>query len=227
MSLPRRPLAVVFDLDGTLIDSEALVRDAYYAACKSFGISMSDAQFLTLVGMHKDANDISLRSFYGDDFPVDRFREAARGFIGERAAPLKPGARALMDALDARSAPFALATSSHRPWVERHFLAHDLGSRFRAVITRDDVVNGKPDPEPYLKASAALGAEPRLVLALEDSHAGVRSAHGAGCMTVMIPDLLAADDEMRAKALVLASLDEVRALLIALAESRPARSPSP
>ena len=213
MSLPRRPLAVVFDLDGTLIDSEALVRDAYFAACADFGIAMSPAQFLTLVGMHKDANDIALRAFYGADFPVERFRETARGFIGERAAPLKPGARALMDALDERGAPYALATSSHRPWVERHFLAHDLSRRFCATITRDDVVNGKPDPEPYLKASAALGANPSLVLALEDSHAGVRSAHAAGCMTIMIPDLLAADHEMRGKALVLQSLLDVAALL--------------
>lgn len=195
MNLPRRPLAVVFDLDGTLIDSEALVRDAYFAACADFGVAMSEGQFLTLVGMHKDANDIALRAFYGADFPVERFRETARGFIGERGAP------------------YALATSSHRPWVERHFLAHDLGRRFRATITRDDVVNGKPDPEPYLKASAALGANPSLVLALEDSHAGVRSAHAAGCMTIMIPDLLAADDEMRGKALVLRSLLDVAALL--------------
>jgi HAD superfamily hydrolase (TIGR01509 family) len=211
--LPRRPRAIVFDLDGTLIDSEALVREAYFAACKDFGIAMSGAQFLTLVGMHKEANDLSLREFYGADFPVDRFREAARGFVGERAAPLKPGAAELMDLLDEMGAPYGLATSSHRPWVERHFAAHRLHERFSAIVTRDDVVNGKPCPEPYVKASAALGFTPAFVLALEDSHAGVRAAHGAGCMIAMIPDLLGPDDEMREKALVLTTLHDVCALL--------------
>lgn len=213
MSLPRRPRAVVFDLDGTLIDSEALVREAYLAACERFGVAMSDAQFLALVGAHKQANDEALRAYYGADFPVETFREAARDFIGERAAPLKPGARELMNALDALGAPFALATSSHRPWVGRHFAAHGLSNRFAAIVTREDVVNGKPAPEPYIKASAALGHAPADVLALEDSHVGVRSAHGAGCMTIMIPDLLGADEEMHAKALVLATLHDVRALI--------------
>ncbi len=213
MSLPRRPLGVVFDLDGTLIDSEALVREAHFAACAAMGYEMSDAQFLALVGLHREANDIQLRRYYGNDFPLERFIETTRAHVGERVAPLKPGALALMDALEALGAPFALATSSRRPWVERHFAAHKLDSRFRAVITRQDVVNGKPDPEPYIKASAALGLAPEDVLALEDSHAGVRSAHGAGCMTVMIPDLLAPDDEMRTKALVAASLADVLALL--------------
>lgn len=213
MSLPRRPKGVVFDLDGTLIDSEALVREAHFAACDALGYTMSDAQFLALVGMHREANDIQLRNYYGADFPLERFIEATRAYVGERVAPLKPGALALLAALDEARAPFALATSSRRPWVERHFAAYDFGKRFAAVVTRQDVVNGKPDPEPYLKASADLGLAPMDVLALEDSHAGVRSAHGAGCMTVMIPDLLAPDDEMRTKALVVASLDDVLALL--------------
>lgn len=213
MSLPRTPKAVVFDLDGTLIDSEALVREAHFHACAELGYTMSEAQFIGLVGMHREANDAQLMSYYGADFPLERFIETTRAFVGEQHAPLKPGALELMDALDEIGAPFGLATSSRRPWVDRHFKAHKLSGRFAAVVTRQDVVNGKPDPEPYLKASALLGHVPMDVLAIEDSHTGVRAAHGAGCMTIMIPDLLAPDDEMHAKARVLASLDDVRALL--------------
>ena len=213
MKLPRKPLAVVFDLDGTLIDSESLVRDAHFAACAQFGVTMSEAQFLSLVGMHRDANNASLLEFYGEDFPLERFHDATRAFVGERSAPLKAGAVELMAALDAAALPFGLATSSRRPWVDRHFATHGLRDRFRAVVTRQDVENGKPYPDPYLRAAELLGVPPLDVLAVEDSHPGVRSAHGAGCMTVMVPDLLAADDEMRAKAIVVTSLQDVLTLL--------------
>lgn len=214
MTLPFLPQAVVFDLDGTLIDSEALVREAHFAACAKLGVEMSDAQFLSLVGLHREANDVQLKRYYGEDFPLEDFIAATRAHVGDRVAPLKPGAVELMDALDAMDLPYGVATSSRRPWVDRHFAAHGLSQRFRAIVTRLDCTDGKPHPEPYLKAAALLGAPPARVLALEDSHAGVCSAHAAGCMTIMIPDLLPANSEMRAKALsIAASLHEVRELL--------------
>jgi HAD superfamily hydrolase (TIGR01509 family) len=213
LSLPRRPRAVVFDLDGTLIDSEELVKEAHFAACDRMGYTMTDAQFLALVGMHREANDLQLRSYYGDDFPLEDFIANTRAHVGERVAPLKAGALELMDVLDELALPFALATSSRRPWVERHFAAHGLSARFRAVVTRQDCIEGKPHPEPYLNASRLLGAAPGDVLALEDSYAGVESAHAAGCMTVMVPDLLAPTERERERALVLASLSEITPLL--------------
>ncbi|HVK81861.1 MAG TPA: HAD family phosphatase [Verrucomicrobiae bacterium] len=212
MSFPRPPKAIVFDLDGTLIDSEALVRESHFHAAEALGYTMSEAQFLSLVGMHREANDLQLKAYYGDDFPLERFIETTRAFVGDRSAPLKAGALELMDTLDGLGLTYGLATSSRRPWVERHFNTYKLNERFRAVVTRQDVINGKPDPEPYLKASELLGFAPSDVLAIEDSHPGVRAAHAAGCMTVMIPDLLQPDDEMHSKALVLTSLDDVRTL---------------
>jgi HAD superfamily hydrolase (TIGR01509 family) len=214
MSLPRRPLAVVFDLDGTLIDSETVVREALFAACREFGVTMSDAQFLSLVGRHRAANDEALLGFYGADFPLERFNETTRAYVGERVAPLKPGAAELMDVLDELDLPFGLATSSQRSWVDRHFAAHAIAARFRSVVTRLDVVNTKPHPEPFLKAATELGVAPMNALALEDSHTGVRAAHAAGCMTIMAPDLLAPNEEMRAKTVrIVGSLHEVAELL--------------
>jgi HAD superfamily hydrolase (TIGR01509 family) len=213
LKLPRKPRAVVFDLDGTLIDSEALVKEAHFAACADLGVTLTDAQFQSLVGLHREANDLQLKGYYGEDFPLEHFIGLTRAHVGDRVAPLKTGAVELMDALDEIALPFALATSSRRPWVDKHFSAHRLGTRFRAVVTRQDVIEGKPHPEPYLCASKLLGAEPQNVLALEDSYDGVTSAHAAGCMTVMVPDLLLATDDMRAKALVVVSLADVRALI--------------
>ena len=213
MKLPRKPRAVVFDRDGTLIDSEALVKEAHFAACAEIGVTMSDAQFHSLVGMHREANEISLREYFGAAFPLERFFDSTRAFVGDRVAPLKAGAVEMMDALDGLELPYGLATSSRRQWVDRHFTAYGLAPRFRAVVTRQDVTDGKPHPEPYLKASELLGVAPMDVLAIEDSHPGVRAAHAAGCMTVMVPDLLPANDEMRAKALVVTSLADIHALL--------------
>src|SRR5262249_6828810 len=89
LSLPRKPLAVVFDLDGTLIDSEALVRDAYRHTSQQFGVTLSDAQFLSLVGLNRDDNDAQLRGYWGADFPLAAFHEANRAHLLEQTAPLK------------------------------------------------------------------------------------------------------------------------------------------
>jgi HAD superfamily hydrolase (TIGR01509 family) len=212
--LPRRPAAVVFDLDGTLFDSERLVRAAYFAAAPRFNIDITEAQFLSLVGLHRAANDERMRRYFGAAFPLENFYAAVSEQVGAGVAPLKPGALELMDALDAAAAPFALATSSGRPWVDKHFLAHNLGPRFRAIVTRQDVTNGKPHPEPYLKAAAALGFEPKDILAIEDSPTGLASANAAGMMTILAPDLIQPDDDTRSKALhVVTSLHDVVELL--------------
>jgi HAD superfamily hydrolase (TIGR01509 family) len=199
MRLPRKPLAVAFDLDGTLIDSESLIKESYFAVAGDFGVSMSEQQFLSLVGLPRNVNDERLRKLYGEDFPLENFYAAARAHIGDRVAPLKPGATELLDELETLAVPRAMVTSSGRPWLQKHFTAHRLADRFSVVIARGDYVNGKPDPEPYIKAVSALGISADAVLALEDSPIGVTAAHAAGLMTVMIPDLLQADDALRAK----------------------------
>lgn len=202
--LPRRPSAVVFDLDGTLIDSEALVFEAYMAAAVQHNLPLDQARFNACVGQHREATEATLRGYFGD-FPLEVFFDAVSAHIGEGVAPLKPGALQVLDLLDASGLRYALATSSGRPWVARHFSAHALAPRFHAVVTRHDVTHGKPHPEPYLKAAAALGFDPGEVLAVEDSPTGLAAAHAAGLMTVMIPDLLEPTDACRTRATLIAS----------------------
>ena len=212
--LPRRPKADVFDLHGTLIDSEALVLEAYMAAADRHGVPFTHAQFLTLVGRHRQHSEMKMREYFGAAFPLEAFYATVGEFFGDRSAPLKPGVGALLDRLDASATPYALATSSGPGWVNKHFAAHNLAERFRGVVTREDVTHGKPHPEPYLKASTILGHRPHDVLAIEDSPTGVASAHAAGLMTIMAPDLIQPDEETRGRALhVVKSLDDVLGLL--------------
>ena len=190
---------MVFDLDGTLIDSEALVLEAYMAAADKHGVPFTHDQFLSLVGRHRQHSEMKMREYFGETFPLETFYATVKEFFGDRTAPLKPGVQALLDRLDSLSTPYALATSSGPGWVSKHFAAYDLAQRFRGVVTREDVEHGKPHPEPYLKASTILGFHPHDVLAVEDSPTGVASAHAAGLMTVMVPDLIQPDEYTRAQ----------------------------
>src|SRR4029077_1617750 len=130
---------------------------------------------------------------------------------------LKVGALELLDMLDQFRLPRAIATSSSRRTVERHLTAHNLMERFDAIVGRGDYENGKPAPDPFLKAAERLGVEPLLCLALEDSYNGGRSASSAGMMTIMVPDLLEPTDEIRGLCtFVVRDLHEVRSLLFAM-----------
>ena len=128
----------------------------------------------------------------------------------------KPVPPELLDLLDELNLPRAIATSSPHQRVEQHLTAHDLASRFHAIIAHGDYVTGKPAPDPFLRAAERLGVEPRFCLALEDSFNGIRSASAAGTMTIMVPDLLEPTNEMRGLCtLVARDLHEVRKLLLA------------
>lgn len=192
----------MFDLDGLLIDSERLIRDAMIAVSPRFGRPVDLPFFLSLVGHTRAHNDVVLQAHFGSQFELEQFHAAVREHVnaeGLAGAALKAGVAELLDVLDTAGLPRAIATSSSHDWVDRHLSLHRLGPRFSAVVARGDYVNSKPHPEPYLTAAAQLGVAPDLCLALEDSYSGVTAAHAAGMMTIMVPDLLAPTDDMRAR----------------------------
>ncbi|MFC4728455.1 HAD family hydrolase [Coralloluteibacterium thermophilus] len=192
--------AVVFDMDGLLIDSERPLRAATLAAAARVGREMDDAFYASLIGVATSETWARIAEHLGGAAALDEFRAALDAEIAARhgEVALMAGVEALLAHLDEAGLPMAVCTNSRRASAERHLAAAGIRERFRAVVTRDDVVQGKPHPEPYLRAAGALGVAPARCLALEDSHNGIRAAHAAGMIAVMVPDLLPATDDIRA-----------------------------
>jgi len=219
MRLPRRPAAVVFDMDGLLFDTEALYQEALHLAAAEGGHAVAADVFARTVGLPWVQSRAVLLSHFGESFPVDEFQETwVRHFwgIAETRLALKTGVLELLDVLDRFEIPRAIATSLSHRTVERHLAAHNLASRFDAVVGHGDYAYGKPAPDPFLTAAKGLGVSPEVCLALEDSHNGVKSAAAAGMMTIMVPDLLAATDEISNLCLFVArDLHDVCAAVVA------------
>lgn len=217
MKLPRRLAAVVFDMDGLLFDTETLYQEAILLAAAEGGYEVEPDFFSRTVGLPWAQSRPLFLSHFGETFPAEEFHESwVRHFwvIAETRLTLKPGALELLDTLDRLGLPRAIATSSSHRTIERHLTAYDLTSRFDVIVGRGDYENVKPAPDPFLKAAERLGVEPRLCLALEDSHNGVRSASSAGMMTIMVPDLLEPTDDIRGLCtLIVRDLHEVRRLI--------------
>jgi HAD superfamily hydrolase (TIGR01509 family) len=226
MTFPRPVRAVVFDMDGLLIDSEVVIRDAMMAVASEMGAELPNAVFIRMVGLTMAASDAVAQAHFGPDFPLAAFNEAVTRrahAVFETEELLKAGVREIIDHLDAAGIPKAVATSSSPQAVRRHLEPAGLYGRFQAIVARGDYARGKPNPDPYLVAAERLGVAPADCLALEDSHNGVRAAHAAGMMTVMVPDLLDPTDEMREKCIaIMQSLHEVRDALA----RKPGRNPS-
>jgi HAD superfamily hydrolase (TIGR01509 family) len=182
---------VVFDLDGTLIDTEPYYRAAFHAAARDFGVSVPSELYATLVGIATCERRPLLRRAFGPGFPADDFIAA---YYAQRAArlpahiPLCPGAASLLRRL---RLPKAIATSASRRTAVGHIARAGLAGMFFHLVTRDDVRRGKPAPDTFLRAAKLLGVSPGDCLAIEDSATGVAAANRAGMPVVMIATSIA------------------------------------
>lgn len=203
-----RPAAILFDMDGLLLDTERLIRDAMVAVMADLGFAMTGDDYATLIGRPEPASRAIMQARFGQGLDYDAMRAAVRHRIRNEwgpVRPLKPGAADLLTQVNALRIPAAVVTSSEQALARAHLGHAGLLSGFAAIIGCDDVAHGKPHPDPYLTAAARLGAAPATALALEDSHNGIIAAHAAGVPVIMVPDLLPATPEIAPRLLAVAN----------------------
>jgi beta-phosphoglucomutase-like phosphatase (HAD superfamily) len=182
--------AVLWDMDGTLVDTEPYWIAAEYRLVAAFGGEWNDAHAHALVGNPLLVSAAYIREHGGVDLPpeeiVDRLLDEVIRDT-RRHTEWRPGVPALLGSLRDAGVPCAMVTMSYRSLAEA--VAEQLPvDTFATLVTGDEVERGKPDPESYLAAAARLGVDPEGCIAIEDSPAGVASAEAAGCMVIAVPN---------------------------------------
>lgn len=186
------PAAVLWDMDGTLVDTEPYWFDIEFELVAEFSGTWTDADAHSLVGFDLLASAHELRTRGGVQLePLELIERLLDGVISRVAEqlPWRPGAPELLAECVGAGVPCVLVTMSWRRLADALLASAPEGS-FVASITGDEVRKGKPDPEPYLAAAAALGLDPADCVAIEDSPTGVASALAAGCATLGVPHVV-------------------------------------
>jgi HAD superfamily hydrolase (TIGR01509 family) len=209
--------AVIFDMDGLMLDTEPLYKIAWQQAAAECGHPISEELYTDLIGRSRVAGEAILANAFGADFRVEEFRAACgrseAAAFAENLPAIKPGLEEVLALLEARAIPKAIATSTERHIAELQLRGLGLLARFDVVATGDEVVNGKPAPDLFLLAASRLGVDASRCLALEDSEAGVMAAHRAGMRVYCVPDIkVPSPDVLRLADGVFESLYEVALL---------------
>lgn len=192
--------AILFDLDGTLIDTECFYRVCWPRAAAAFGYHMTDEQALCMRSLGRPFAPAQLKEWFGEDFDYTAVRgkrkELMEEMIAKEGIQVKPGAAQLLALLRKKQIMAAVVTATDLERAKRYLEQVGLKDCFDRIISATQVQQGKPAPDIYEFACRELGVEPARCIAVEDSPNGVRSAYGAGCHVIMVPDQTWPDEEL-------------------------------
>jgi len=205
--------AVVFDLDGLLLDSEQLWDEAREELAHERGGKWTPSAQRDMMGMSSPEWSRYMHDRIGLREPpeeINRLVVERMLALYEQDLPLLPGAVGAVERLGARW-PLGLASSSNRPLIDRVLELSGLAPRFKVTVSSEEVAHGKPAPDVYLEASRRLGVAPARAAAVEDSRNGIRSGRAAGMTVIAIPNphFPPGEDALAEADVVLSSLDEL------------------
>ena len=193
--------AVIFDMDGLLLDTERIFLDAFEKTCRMLGLEFDMSLFIKLIGTNSVKTKELLLNGFGKGFNYDRFREHwienVTDYFAHNSIPVKEGAFEILDKIKEIPLPMAVSTSTKYNDAVKSLDCAGLIHYFKFIVAGDQVTKGKPDPEIYLRTADRLGVGPDKCIVFEDSENGVKSAHAAGMDVIQIPDLLDPSDELK------------------------------
>lgn len=209
---------IIFDMDGLIFDTEALVYKGNQQAADSLAIAYDKQTYLRYLGISDEEFVEKVHEDFDSEYGFDKIAEFVRrayenseAMFAAGLVALKPGVKELLAYLDAQGITRILASSNNREAIGRLLEQADLVAEFPVVVSADDVTRAKPDPEIFLLAAEKLALPKENLLVLEDSKHGVNAAYAAEIPVIMVPDLLGPDEALAAKtAAVLPDLLAVR-----------------
>ena len=185
--------AIIFDMDGLMIDSERVTFECYQEILKGMNLTMDEEFYKTLLG--KPLKGIYQRFYdvYGNDFPIEDVIKDVHALMAQRfeteGVPVKTGLKSLLEYLKANNYKTIVATSSNRDRVDTILAQAQITDYFDDSICGDEVTKGKPNPEVFLKSCQKLGVSVDEAIVLEDSEAGIQASYDAGIKVICIPDM--------------------------------------
>ncbi|MCL2355525.1 MAG: HAD family phosphatase [Defluviitaleaceae bacterium] len=205
---------VIFDMDGTMLDTESIAANAVREACKTMGYVLPQEVIEYCMGRNQATTRGILLDFFGADFDVDRSFELymanKQAYFDAHGIQTKAGLYEILDKLEALGIKKCVATSTDRAQALKKLETVNIAHRFSAIIGGDEIENGKPAPDIFLKAAAVCQTDPADCTVIEDTEAGILAATAANIPVIVVPDVAPLSEEIRAKAFaVCADLNEV------------------